>query len=214
MRNYLIIIIFLLVGSVLHAQEFDTQQQALKNIDRILQRSDLVQEAVARGKERTLLCSRCHGENGNSVRAGTPNLAGQNVVYILKQVMKFANGSRVDFVMNDLAKNLTLNDQVNVALFYANAKVVPQDVDLLLSDRGEDLFEQNCRHCHGNNGRGSELIPRIAGQKIKYLTATITRFHIKNTQQPIRRSLTMEDVTLGLSDEQIHAVANYVAQIE
>lgn len=214
MRYSICFMLFILFVATARSGEINTQQ-AVKKVDRILQNSQLLRAAVEAGKQRTLLCQRCHGEDGNSRRPDVPNLAGQNVIYLLDQVMKFADGRRVDFLKNELARNFSIDDQVNIAIYYAKATVKPQDADLLLADSGKDLFENSCRHCHGIDGRGSDAIPRIAGQQIYYLTTTLKAYRGNNTSQlkSSRSSLTMGQVVQTLSDAQILEVANFIGQI-
>ena len=68
------------------------------------------QQAMQAGRNRALLCSYCHGNDGNSVKPDVPNLADQNPVYLLDQIGKFARGERKNFVMNSLAKDFSLDD--------------------------------------------------------------------------------------------------------
>src|SRR5690606_7585803 len=81
------------------------------------------EQAYAAGEQRISFCSHCHGKDGNSRRDYIPNLAGQNPLYLFNAFEKFANGQRKDFVMSKLAPRLTLEDRVNIALYYSAQKV-------------------------------------------------------------------------------------------
>lgn len=74
------------------------------------------EQAYAAAEERILLCSKCHGKDGNSKRDYIPNLAGQNPQYLFDAFEKYVDGQRTDFVMNQAAKLLTINERVNIAL--------------------------------------------------------------------------------------------------
>ena len=49
---------------------------------------------AAAGKDKTLVCSACHGADGNSVVPMFPKLAGQNERYLIKQLHDIKSGAR------------------------------------------------------------------------------------------------------------------------
>ncbi len=97
-------------------------QQAMQQLNQLLADPAAQQKAYEAGHERISFCKHCHGENGNSKRNFIPNLAEQNPIYLFNSFEKFASGERQDFVMSKLAKTLTLEDRVNVALYYGLQK--------------------------------------------------------------------------------------------
>ncbi len=119
-----IIIVMVFCFSSLPAYAKDIKStQMLIDLKKKQSSPELKQRAIAMGKQRALLCSQCHGKDGNSVKMDIPNLASQNPVYLLEQIQKFADGRRKDFVMNALAKNFSPEDKVNLTIFYANMRV-------------------------------------------------------------------------------------------
>jgi cytochrome c553 len=176
------------------------------------------EQALHAGRDRALLCSYCHGEDGNSVKPEVPNLAGQNPVYLLSQIDKFADGRRKNFVMNSLAKKFTLDDKVNLAIYFSKQKVHNKKVDVELAAKGRLIYSGTCTSCHGARGRGNVEYARLAGQRPAYVKMTLNRFR-KNARHPeqvdktARHSVIMESVVKELSDEQIEALAAYIAQI-
>lgn len=177
-----------------------------------------LEEALNMGSERTMLCASCHGKDGNSVKEGVPNLAGQNPAYLLEQIEKFADGRRQDFVMQTLSANFTMEDKINIALYYEFHEVDPVPVDASLAQKGKDIYASVCQGCHGEGGKGEAGYARIAGQRIDYVTTTLKRFRdnhlVREKLADVKRSNPlMEQVTQNLSDEDINALANYVASL-
>jgi len=179
--------------------------------------SELTANAMEKGKQRALLCSQCHGIDGNSVKFDVPNLASQNSIYLLKQIEKFADGRRKNYVMNALSKELSAEDKVNLTIFYSNMPVKQGKSNTQLAIKGKHLYESKCGACHGEKGIGNVDYARLAGQKIQYVEATLSRFR-KNTKAATvnnvkRQSFIMEEVTKDLSDIEIKSLAAYVGQL-
>lgn len=171
------------------------------------------QQAYEAGRERALFCGYCHGENGNSKRPHIPNLAAQNPIYLFHAFEQFARGERVDYVMSNLAKNLTMEDRVNIAVYFSQQKVVPSTVaaDEALSRQGETLFKRTCVACHGEHGQGMEQMPRLAGQPGEYIRKALTRFR---NNDPSRAGSVMIGVASQLSESDIEALASFLPQLK
>lgn len=166
--------------------------------------------ALEAGKQATMFCANCHGEDGISKSPDIPNLAGQNPAYLFEQLRKFGNGERKDRFMQGLIKMLNDNDRLHVSLFYANVPVPPSRSDAAQAANGKVLFTKLCVRCHGEQARGNNEIPRIAGQKLPYLQATLT--HYRNADG-VRDNQLMKIATGGLKNEDISAIANYLTQL-
>lgn len=166
--------------------------------------------AVDSGKKVTFFCANCHGEDGISKTPDVPNLAGQNPAYLLEQIRKFGTGERKDAFMQGLIKVLKDEERVQVAAYYASNTVAPSRADPALAARGKDLYTRNCVRCHGDQARGNELYPRLAGQKVPYLQTSITRYR---DGTGIRSNQLMAIATANLKNEEIVAIANYLTQM-
>lgn len=70
------------------------------------------------GKSKAQACGTCHGQNGVSVSAKIPNLAGQKVDYVTKQLKAFKDGNRKDAMMNAIAAQLSDADIADLAAFW------------------------------------------------------------------------------------------------
>ncbi|HHX33913.1 MAG TPA: c-type cytochrome [Gammaproteobacteria bacterium] len=187
-------------------------QQAMQQLNKLTADPVAQELAYTAGHERITLCQHCHGEDGNSKRDYIPNLAEQNPIYLFNSFEKFATGERKDFVMSKLAKILSLDDRVNIALYYGQQKVVTKPTNNQhLHERGQHIFEKTCQGCHGANGEGKQDMPRLAGQPAEYLTRTLKVFRSKD---PSRTASVMFGITANMSDEDMQSVASYLQELD
>lgn len=195
------------------------KEELVAQIQDIAGHPEAQKEAIAAGRERAVLCSYCHGADGNSVKPDIPNLAGQNAPYLIEQIEKFADGRRKNFVMQTLASDFTMRDKVNLALYYTSQKVHDTEFDPDLASQGQQVYQRICIMCHGDDGHGEKGYARLAGQKPQYVINTLERFRHNAEQRAageevVRANARMEQVAKVLSDEEIRAVAHYIAQLD
>lgn len=167
-------------------------------------------QAVAEGKKAAFFCANCHGEAGISIAPETPNLAGQNPVYLLEQIRKFGTGERKDKFMEGMIKLLKDQERIQISLYYASLSPKPSPADASQQARGKAIFTKTCQSCHGERAQGQEGFPRLAGQKVPYLKASITRYR---DPTGLRNNPQMRAATAALTDADVHAVAHYLAQL-
>lgn len=176
-------------------------------------------KAIEAGRERALLCSVCHGKDGNSQKPDVPNLASQNPVYLLDQIKKFSDGRRKDYVMNSLAKSLSAEDKINLSIFYNNMAIKHFPVDTEMARQGKKIYESQCASCHGIRGVGNANFARIAGQQPTYVIKTLMRFRENakrsgEKETARRSSYVMESIVKNLTDQHIDALSAYIAQLK
>lgn len=170
---------------------------------------ELLAASVARGRKLAAFCANCHGANGNSSLPDVPNLAGQNSAYLLTQMKKFAGGQRKDPFMVGMIKAMSDKEKLDAVLFYATQSVAPQPADDATAvARGKAMFNRNCFRCHGAEGLGSDLFPRLAGQKKTYVSKTLHRYRDGTGE---RLDPLMAANTKFLTDEDIAGLAAFVA---
>ena len=168
--------------------------------------------AIEEGRARTVLCATCHGKDGKSVREGSPNLAAQNAAYMVDQFQRFADGRRNDFLMSNLAQTMEQEDIINISIYYAD---LPEQTfgggrsDLI--PEGKRLFLERCASCHGEDGRSSEGYAKLAGQRPDYTVKMLQDF---KSQSGRRSNPWMTGVSVGLSNQQMEAIAAYLANME
>ncbi len=174
-------------------------------------------KAMEAGLERSTLCATCHGADGNAKKSEYPNLASQNPAYIIEQMAKFKDGRRKSFVMEALVRSFTMEDKINLALYFSSHELKPiTEANPLLAARGEAKFKEVCAMCHGETGRGEKGYARLAGQQIGYVTMNLKRFRsnalrASDFDESKRTNARMEQVTQFLSDDDIEGLAHYIA---
>lgn len=77
---------------------------------------------IAAGKQKSASCAGCHGISGVSNNPAWPNLAGQKLKYLEKQMKDFRDGKRNDPLMSPMVKNLTDEDINNIAAYFSSLK--------------------------------------------------------------------------------------------
>lgn len=122
--------------------------------------------------------------------------------------------------MNSLAKNLSQDDKVNLAIFFASQSVKPVPTDKQLAAQGELVYKSVCKNCHGSEGMGDVHVPRLAGQRSDYVKFTLMRFKentnaFKKVKEEAnqRRNSVMESIVKNMSEEEIETVAAYVSTL-
>ncbi|MBK6743168.1 MAG: c-type cytochrome [Hydrogenophilales bacterium] len=171
----------------------------------------VIQKKLQVGKKAAFFCANCHGDVGLSKMGHVPNLAGQNPVYLMMQIQKFADGRRKDDFMSGLIKALKDEDRLGMALFYASQAVPPGEVgNARQAQRGRALYMRACIGCHGASAHGNRNVARLAGQQSEYLVASLTNYR-KRTGQ--RTDPSMTSVAANLNDEQIAALAEYLTTL-
>jgi cytochrome c553 len=165
-------------------------------------------------------CVSCHGAAGNSTIAANPKLAGQVEHYIHKQLVDFTSPERNQPVMSTYAKMLTESEKKDVAAYLAVQKAKPgaaKNKDTL--DLGRKIYRGGiaekgvaaCASCHGASGNGLPIqYPRLAGQHQDYTAAQMTAFRTGAR----KNSIPMATLAQRLSDQEISAVADYIAGLK
>ena len=168
-------------------------------------------------------CVSCHGAAGNSTISVNPKLAGQHENYIYKQLVDFTTPQRNQPVMTTYAKMLSDADKKNVAAYLGAQKAAPgaaKNKDTI--DLGKKIYRGGiagkqvaaCASCHGAAGNGIPVqYPRIAGQHQDYTIAQLTQF--RSTKADARKnSAEMHTIAARMSDDEIAAVADYIAGLK
>lgn len=167
--------------------------------------------AIDAGRRVAGFCFNCHGEDGHSKQPDTPNMAGQNAVYLFEQIRKFAAGERKNEFMQGLTRALPDDDRINVALYFSAQKPLPAATKPgPRAPAGEAIFRRVCVSCHGEQANGNEEIPRIAGQQPAYLARALAAYRGGSGE---RRDPRMSAVAATLSDDDIGVLTAYLSAL-
>jgi cytochrome c553 len=163
-------------------------------------------------KDKVETCKGCHGKNGISQMENIPSLAGQLDQYIQWQLVYFRSGARKNEQMQPIVESITSQDIRDLGAYFAALPPFKQDKDDNpdLSAKGKQAAAgRRCGNCHGDNFAGSKAVARLAGQREDYLAKTLHDY--KSGTRPGGPQGVMSDVAYPLSDEEIEALAHYLA---
>lgn len=71
------------------------------------------------GKQKSLPCQDCHGTDGNSIAPMYPRISGQYADYLARTLREYRDGSRDNPIMAQFATNLSDQDILDLAAYYA-----------------------------------------------------------------------------------------------
>jgi cytochrome c553 len=170
---------------------------------------------VAAGKAKAVeVCGACHGENGISQTENIPSLAGQLDQYIQWQLVYFRAGSRKNEQMQPIVEPLDNEDIRNLGAYFASLTPPkgPPDDNPDLSEKGKQAaVGRRCASCHTDSFAGTKAVARIAGQREEYLEKALQDY--KSGVRSGGGQAAMADVAYPLSQEEITALAHYLAHL-
>jgi cytochrome c553 len=183
---------------------------------------------AANGKAQTMMCSACHGADGNSAAPTFPKLAGQGAKYLYKQMVDNRDGARVIPSMMGLLTNKSNQELADIAAYYSEQAMSGSQADPDLVGLGARVYRAGvadkgvaaCTACHGPAGAGNAPagFPRLAGQHADYIASTLKAYRT-GYDDPAGRTndgntKIMRATARGLSDVQIEAVASYISGLK
>jgi cytochrome c553 len=211
-----LLVALLAVTATAHAEDKKPAPPAPPKIDAAKGATLFTDGDAARGLP---ACVSCHGAGGNSTISVNPKLAGQHEGYLYKQLVNFTTAQRNQPVMTTYAKLLTDDEKHNIAAWLATQKQTPgaaknkDTVELGKKIYRGGIAEKNvpaCASCHGATGSGIPIqYPRLAGQHQDYTFAELGLF-----KTGARKGVEMDAIAKRMSDEEMKAVADYVAGLK
>jgi cytochrome c553 len=170
---------------------------------------------IAAGKEKAELCAGCHGDNGISQTENIPSLAGQLDQFIQWQLVFFRAGTRKSEQMQPVVEQLNNDDIRNLGAYFAQLappKASKPDDNPDLSKKGAQAAAgRRCASCHTDSFAGTKAVARIAGQREEYLVKALRDY--KSGVRAGGAMAAMADVAYPLSEEEIEALAHYLANL-
>ena len=168
---------------------------------------------LAAGKAKAGLCTSCHGEAGISQTENIPSLAGQPDQFIQWQLVFFRSGSRKNEQMQPIVEQINNDDIRNLGAYFASLappKTSQPDDNPDLSQKGaQAAVGRRCASCHTDTFAGTKAVARIAGQREDYLLKALHDY--KSGVRSGGGMAAMADVAYPLSEEEITALAHYLA---
>jgi sulfide dehydrogenase cytochrome subunit len=167
-------------------------------------------------------CEKCHGASGISEHPDVPTIAGQSARFLTKTLRGFSNWDRPciksSYLSGDSSRETDMcriagalgPDEITLlSEFYSQQKFVPakQTFDEALAAEGAALHEEFCETCHKQGGSEAGRGPRLAGQWIPYMKATLKYVPTGEHLVPPL----MENSVADFSPEDIDRLMNFYA---
>jgi len=161
------------------------------------------------GKKLAEACSSCHGEDGNAKTPGTPNLAGQQAVYLVAAIHEYHRGDRAIGAMRSMLSDSHRLELENLALYFS----VQTPIKRAAPKRGDaaagEALSTACGGCHGAQGVSRDVqTPSLAGQDFDYLVKATKAYWTE------RKNWGMQRYVAGLSEKDVDNIVAYYATQE
>ena len=173
-------------------------------------------DAIAAGREKAAMCVGCHGEKGISQTENIPSLAGQQDQFIQWQLVFFRSGARKNEQMQPIAEQVSNEDIRNLGAYFASLTPPrdpkPDDNPDLSKKGAQAAAGRRCASCHTDSYAGTKAVARLAGQREEYLVKALHDY--KSGVRSGGAGAAMTDVAYPLSDEEITALAHYLAHLQ
>ncbi|MFZ2156366.1 MAG: c-type cytochrome [Bradyrhizobium sp.] len=169
---------------------------------------------IAAGKQKAELCIACHGESGISQTENIPSLAGQPDLFIQWQLVFFRAGTRKNLPMQPVIEQLNNEDIRNLGAYFASLtppKGKTDDNPDLSRKGAQAAAGRRCAACHTDSYAGTKAVARVAGQRQEYLLKALHDY--KSGVRSGGGMAAMADVAYSLSEEEIEALAHYLAHL-
>lgn len=181
---------------------------------------ELVGDAEA-GAAKAAVCGACHGQDGNSMIAEWPKIAGQHADYAARQTRLVRDQKRDVPTMYPMVMNLSDQDIADIAAYFEQQTLQPGVADEAFVELGQAIYQSgnmasgvpSCAACHGPSGRGipGAHYPSLQGQHAAYTADRLRRYRAgENNGADDAFSNIMVAVARQLSDEEIEAVSSYI----
>ena len=172
-------------------------------------------------------CKTCHGVLGQGFRGSfpMPRLAGQQPEYLENQLQAFIDRRRTNPVMFNVAHVLSPSMLKGLAEHFKDLNPKPlggAPRDNLAE--GKNIYQEGipksdippCASCHGDDAKGRDAFPRLAGQLNDYMFRKLTNWDKERGQDKANpdNSAIMQPIAHNLTEGQIKAVAAYLSYIE
>jgi len=187
-------------------------------VEKITIQLDFIPDLEA-GKTTFGICARCHLPEAWGNTDGTyPQLAGQHVNVLMKQLLDIRSGTRHSSLMFPFVQQRTIGGYQELSNVVAYISTLPMNPAHSKGPwqkatkeykQGQKIYQQHCSGCHGDNGQGdNELVyPKLQGQHFQYMSKQLGR--IKSGIRKVHPA--MHAVIKNLEYEQLENAANYAS---
>jgi cytochrome c553 len=163
-------------------------------------------------------CASCHGREAQGAgQHDIPALASQRRAYIIRQLAAFSERDRIATQMHDVVSREAVSKPqswADLALYLTNLPP-PKGADTgdgKYLSLGEASYEQFCRSCHEEDGRGDDdgFVPSLRNQHYRYLMKEMRKLaagHRFNVDEDLARFLN------SLKADEMQGLADYLSRM-
>ena len=180
-------------------------------------------------EQKIAYCKSCHGTHGQGYDAAytIPRLAGQQIPYIENVFKALKQHTRDDptaqMFMIPAEGSIKPGMHSLLAEYFHGLDARPaEDGPRDLVAEGKKIYDEGvpsahvpaCTACHGTDAKGSEAIPRLAGQHYSYLVGQLMGWQKGyRSKDPVKPDApnSMQPIAATMNTEQIAAVAAYLS---
>jgi cytochrome c553 len=176
---------------------------------------------IANGRRQFEICARCHLPEAWGTRDGSyPQLAGQHVNVLMKQLLEIRSGRRANPAMRPFVQQRTIGGYQNLADVVAYISTLPMNPDPARGPwrpatpefaEGSEIYAARCASCHGVDGAGDNdrALPRLQGQHYSYMSrqARLVRDGLREVDPG------MAAIFAELSTADIDMALNYISYL-
>ena len=165
-------------------------------------------DPLADGEKIAASCNSCHGDKGNSKKAGIPSLTGMHVKYIVKATQEYQQGRRQHTAMQEIVSFYSDTDIEKAAYYYAIQLPESGQKPTKGNVENGEVLSSACKMCHGEEGVSPDpaATPSLAGQNQTYII-NASRAYASGK----RDHEGMREVAKKLSDQDLTDLAAYFA---
>ncbi|HKJ53737.1 MAG TPA: c-type cytochrome [Gammaproteobacteria bacterium] len=180
-----------------------------------------LQPDIDNGRRQFAICARCHLPEAWGTRDGSyPQLAGQHVNVLMKQLLDIRSGRRANPAMRPFVQQRTIGGYQNLADVVAYISTLPMtpapdqgpwEPASAQFGEGAEIYASRCASCHGIDGAGdnAQAYPRLQGQHYRYMQrqARLVRDGLREVEAG------MAAVFAALTADQVDKALNYVSYL-
>ena len=171
-------------------------------------------------------CQYCHGSSGQGYYGvfPIPRLAGQQPKYLENQLRAFLERRRTNPVMFNVVHGMSPSMVAALAAHFRDLDPRPiGDGPRGRVATGRTIYQEGlpesnvpaCSACHGQEAKGQDEIPRLAGQLFPYTVKELTNWSKERGQGPgSDTSAIMAPTAHNLTQSQIAAIAAYLSHLQ
>jgi cytochrome c553 len=174
------------------------------------------------GKKTYDVCARCHLPEAWGNADGTyPQLAGQHVNVLMKQLLDIRTGKRHSSLMYPFVQQRTIGGYQEMSDVVAYISTLPMNPAHAKGPwgpqtneyaEGKKIYKKNCKSCHGKKGEGDNefVYPRLQGQHFQYMNTQLTR--VRNGSRGVHPA--MQAIVNSMSSDELEKALNYASYFE